>query len=525
VQDLVQTNSSFDRAYHYDHVGRITEALTGSEARGGVNGDGPYRDTYGYDVWGQSTSLTRRAWDTYVESNLSVNGPSGRTSAWTYDADGRVTADDEGRTYKYDAAGRLVLMTYHVTVGHVTQTRTRKRGYDGDGRAVRVNYWAGTGYRLMSSVLGGAEVTMLDAAGQKSSTNVYAAGGLIAVQSNDSVHWRHRTPFDTTERETDASGAEVSRAELNPAGADFGIQPPPDSGTDTAWDNLVTPRFGDPLAPSDIMVNGVAMPSLMAGMFVSDMFARGSTPGARGLPNGKGITVMDQTFIHSYLDEVDPNGSYKFEYTDPQTGKTGTYTGHGSVVSTDISYYTLNPVTPDTAYITWRRLSSEEIEPRKNLIANMLTPRCVEFVNNLVNTTTGKPYDAKNQLLTDLMKIVNSGGIYYRSDLHFYGAGGSQSGSLAKGNAGIEIDGTYSPLRSTLPYNISNDAGLIFNELMHAVAAVADYDGSRALANIGITPVDSSGNPIPFPQAPSNLIKPYSMYFHAGIRNVCNTNQ
>jgi YD repeat-containing protein len=329
VRDLAQTNSPFDRAYRYDHVGRLTDALTGSEARGGINGDGPYRDTYVYDIWGQSTSVMRRAWDTEVAAELPINGPTGRTSAWTYDADGRVTADDEGQTYRYDAAGRLVTTTYKVTVGRVTQTRTRRRGYDGDGAAVKINYFGGMGYRLMSSPLGKGELTMLDSAGQKLSTRVYAAGGLLAVQSNGAVRWRHRTPFDTTERETDALGVEVSRAELNPAGADFGAQRPPDSGGGAGWDDLVTPMFGDPLAPSNYMLDGVPMPSLMAGMFLSSLQAKGSSTGR---PTGGVLTVVDNVWVDKWEDSTD-NREYSFEYEGQ------TYTDKGASVSTDRGFF------------------------------------------------------------------------------------------------------------------------------------------------------------------------------------------
>jgi hypothetical protein len=34
TQDQLTTNSKFDRLYNYDHLGRITTALSGAEARG-----------------------------------------------------------------------------------------------------------------------------------------------------------------------------------------------------------------------------------------------------------------------------------------------------------------------------------------------------------------------------------------------------------------------------------------------------------------------------------------------------------
>ena len=55
-------NNTFDRAYSYDQVGRLTQGLTGSEARGGTTADGPYKQTYGYDVWDNLTSRHNRFW-------------------------------------------------------------------------------------------------------------------------------------------------------------------------------------------------------------------------------------------------------------------------------------------------------------------------------------------------------------------------------------------------------------------------------------------------------------------------------
>jgi ribosome modulation factor len=46
-------NRRFDRLYKYDHLGRLTEALSGIEA-GGTGAsveDSPYKETFQYDVW------------------------------------------------------------------------------------------------------------------------------------------------------------------------------------------------------------------------------------------------------------------------------------------------------------------------------------------------------------------------------------------------------------------------------------------------------------------------------------------
>jgi len=62
-------DGTLDRSYDYDHVGRLIEARTGSEARGHLIGqggaqDGPYAHSYHYDQidheHDRSRSLGRR---------------------------------------------------------------------------------------------------------------------------------------------------------------------------------------------------------------------------------------------------------------------------------------------------------------------------------------------------------------------------------------------------------------------------------------------------------------------------------
>jgi hypothetical protein len=49
--DLI--NSKFDRSYSFDHAGRITQALSGGEARNeGVTAQRPYKQTFVYDALG-----------------------------------------------------------------------------------------------------------------------------------------------------------------------------------------------------------------------------------------------------------------------------------------------------------------------------------------------------------------------------------------------------------------------------------------------------------------------------------------
>ena len=61
LQKVTDSNNPiFDRAFDYDHIGRLQEVRTGSEARGGATPDGPFKQTYAYDVWENTTSRNYR---------------------------------------------------------------------------------------------------------------------------------------------------------------------------------------------------------------------------------------------------------------------------------------------------------------------------------------------------------------------------------------------------------------------------------------------------------------------------------
>src|SRR5205814_9935026 len=110
-----------DRAYQYDHAGRLKEAYSGTDARnilGGVVsnvGDGPYRQSYTYDEWNNQTSRTGRLWSQDDIDGESYTPQTDRNPAWSYDADGRLVSRNEpspnGLTdvparYSCDAPGR-----------------------------------------------------------------------------------------------------------------------------------------------------------------------------------------------------------------------------------------------------------------------------------------------------------------------------------------------------------------------------------------------------------------------------------
>jgi YD repeat-containing protein len=199
----------FDRHYSYDHAARLTSATTNNSQAGGT----PYHLTYGYDVWGNTTSRTGWSWSNQLTA-FTPTYSSSRHTGWTHDAAGHVT-DTTGPnvqtpSMKYDAAGRLASYTY-ATVP--LSSFLNEYSYDGDGQRTgyKSNSLILTGqatryYHIRSSVLGGAIIaesydSNLWSASNGSKSYVYLNGERIAYQKNahqsggsKEVIWVYRHP-------------------------------------------------------------------------------------------------------------------------------------------------------------------------------------------------------------------------------------------------------------------------------------------------------------------------------------------
>jgi YD repeat-containing protein len=231
TQDLMTSNSKFDRSYSYDHLGRITQALSGLEARGGQSVDGkdrPYNETFSYDSMNHLTNRTTLYWDhDYSSSDSYVND---RGVGWSYDASGRILGNPYA-SYLYDAAGQM------ISVGVDNSTT---QSFDGDGQRVKTveetfneytwQYQYETKYYIRSSMLGGRVITEMNAAGNKLRTYVYAGDGVLAWQeqmgSTQTVTWEMRDASNATLRTTDSGGNLVESRELEPLGANAGLSRP-----------------------------------------------------------------------------------------------------------------------------------------------------------------------------------------------------------------------------------------------------------------------------------------------------------
>ena len=214
------TNNWFDRAYKYDHVGRIKEASTFRRARGlapfpAINYHDPYYQTVTYDAWNHSNRTGKLFSGDLSDSATYVNN---RRSDFQYDTAGNATAD-LSYTHTFDAAGAA---TGSISISQVgdgeqfpMQPRvaitelysgdqqplkreqvSRQALYDEFGNITGISEDTQTTYYLTSSVLGGAKLVELGPFGSK--VNIYALGQRIARDNSGAgpqgVTFEHHNP-------------------------------------------------------------------------------------------------------------------------------------------------------------------------------------------------------------------------------------------------------------------------------------------------------------------------------------------
>ncbi len=225
------TDSNFDRSYAYDHVARVNQATTGGQARGD-SGATPYNEGFGYDVFNNLNSRSTVSWgvDEMSDGGSYTNN---RRSDWGYDANGNNTMIGS-RTYQFDAAGQMTLMTGQQWLVTHYITVTQASAYDGQGRKLEEVTFGQATYYLRSSVVNDAIIEELDSSGQKKVGYVYSpAGELLAKQvtgQSGYLAWKYGSPADTSEYEAQHNSSSVTRTELDPLGANVPLEytPPPE---------------------------------------------------------------------------------------------------------------------------------------------------------------------------------------------------------------------------------------------------------------------------------------------------------
>ena len=262
----------FDRSYKYDHMGRLTDARTGSEARGGQMpplAERPYSFQRSYDVWGNAVSTTRNYWadGAAAESRSFVNnrivGFNAALSGNHYDSDGRQIWADY-MLYGYDSAGN---QTHIESINRYKQDRWM----DGENHLVREhitdfiidsNHPDGhyvprqeVKYYIRSTLLNGDVISESWRNGTKQTTFVYGFGKVLGRQqvlqnsATQMVFWEYSDSSRTSQGEGNqlqTNPLPFNRRELDPLGVDAGTSAPDPNSGGGGGEPWNYPRFGDP---------------------------------------------------------------------------------------------------------------------------------------------------------------------------------------------------------------------------------------------------------------------------------------
>ena len=204
-------DSTLDRSYDYDHLGRLTSSHSGGEARshmgigpGGVV-NGPYSQRYYYDVFGNITAREGWGGDNPVFTATYTNN---KRDGLTYDAAGNLTFDG-GHTQTFDATGQAVAVSGGPYLLNNSYDGNQLRGKKVEGGV--------TTYYLRSTALGGRVVAEINGAGGWQRGYVYLGSELVALQQSG-VYWMHQDSVAKSTRVTDHTGTVVSTIELDPWG-------------------------------------------------------------------------------------------------------------------------------------------------------------------------------------------------------------------------------------------------------------------------------------------------------------------
>lgn len=270
-------DNRFDRKYTYNHTSRLQDALTGGEARGGTTADGPYRESYSYDVWGNTITETKRLW-TGNPTTTNASFTNNRRQYWAYDANGLTTAHyDEALNYQheYDAAGKrmrfIPLIDWvdgqpavemdDTSDGNAMSTKHTDIRRSQDWETGQTNTTTNVTYYLHSMALGGQVVAELDAQGNKRVGHVYLQGMLLASEvmfawpaTNATINWQHTDPATGAGATSAFERGLSSTQELDPLGADVTYSPaPPEPET------YELPAYLDPARETHYLIEGEAV--------------------------------------------------------------------------------------------------------------------------------------------------------------------------------------------------------------------------------------------------------------------------
>jgi YD repeat-containing protein len=499
VQDLTQANSPFDRSYAYDLAGRLTQAKTGSGARGSAFSSGPYHESFVYDEWNHTTSRIGKHWTQSMTAHAATY-TNDRASNVTHDADGRprITGTLENT---YDAAGMMASATDTAARERFAAGLTVAHGHDGDGRRIR---HAENGYRtyyVRSSVLGEV-VAEYNAAGQWQRGYVYGPGvGLVATRAyatSQYVEWEHADPVTGNRRRTDTSGAEVAEAveELDPLGVEMGRCNPYFGGCGSLEDLggkgglLSQSRYGNaPDRRAGCNINGMMVMCDMAQAFV-DSGAAAECP--EGVCQGSVYSNSRKSYVGFV--QWDPNAATAGVGISSQTGaivrnssNSGWITVGANFVGNGITAPSLTGAMefvplrnlPDESGYDYVDVKSEPQDSTRNTIADdikaMLTnpdSGCGTYVSSLIEEVARlTDRTAKSTDGVKIVEMIVSQGNYLIKPLDRIG--GTINGSLLGKNASVVISPNSDPNRNLRMYYA--DVGL--HETIHHASGIGRESG------------------------------------------------
>jgi YD repeat-containing protein len=364
-------NGLHDRAYSYDHIGRLKESYSGKEATDFLNGtnsgilNGGFRQSYSYDVWNNLTTRTGRFWSEDDSSTDSYNSQN-RNPLWEYDAAGRLVSTNDPPPndlpyqplrFTYDASGNRAQST-QTTSRHspiqnsniiFTTATTNSSTYDGDGmlvqsaRTTQFNNNApttNTTFYVRSSLFRSV-VAQYDSAGVRQKAYVFAGRSLLAQQQRNGdgttrLMWQHINPLTGDGLDTDSNGVALDRTTVDPMGVNLGdsdpFTPPADGsedGTEGASQSAINamvaaiiPGWGGPTCKIDGMVTScrLALGALSSGAAVL------LSPGANTTP--RMVVYQGQSVLATYQATYDGYQGY-MPITAQYTGN-GTFSAIGS---------------------------------------------------------------------------------------------------------------------------------------------------------------------------------------------------
>jgi hypothetical protein len=268
-------DNRFDRGYEYDHIGRLTKALSGAEARGEpATSDRPYKETATYDAFDHLNVRSSKHWSKLLAFSSSDTYSNNRRVSWSYDANGNWLSG-AGRQHTYDAAGRTSTTTW-TNGGYFNEFS------DGDGGRVKATEPNVVTYYLRSTVLGGQVVEELNSSGAKQQSFIYIGQKVIGHDwANGNVSLLHEDPSGLTIRSSLPQSSFVTYfAERDPWGAEAFTWDPylddPEFSGGRGESGPTYPGFGDIGMPS----TGCTLDGVYA---LCDFISRGMNSGAIAL--------------------------------------------------------------------------------------------------------------------------------------------------------------------------------------------------------------------------------------------------